>query len=67
MFGKKTQSHEFCGVCGVSVDIKKWIDDGDEEFDRYPVNLRCFEGVEWEGIKVEKGDGKNFGEKYVVE
>jgi hypothetical protein len=31
-----------------------------------PVNLRCFEGVEWEGIKIQRSDFKDDGLKYEV-
>jgi hypothetical protein len=31
-----------------------------------PVNLRCFEGVEWEGIKVKRSDFRDDGLRYEV-
>jgi hypothetical protein len=31
-----------------------------------PINLRCFEGVEWDKIEVKKGNYKDFGVKYEV-
>ena len=59
--------HKFCPVCGVSLYIhkrnnipaaewKKWKGDASpKEWNAtVPVNLRCFEGVEWEELR-EKG------------
>jgi len=31
-----------------------------------PVNLRCFEGVEWEEIEVKRGNWKDVGVPYEV-
>lgn len=31
-----------------------------------PVNLRCFEGVEWDDVQVRRGDWKNYGKLYAV-
>lgn len=79
-FGRGFQEHKFCGTCGVPVYIKKlevtdeqWAKDGDESTTKEDwmleraVNLRCFEGVEWDKIKVTKVNGKDVGEAYVVE
>ena len=71
------QSHEFCPTCGVSIYIRK-LDVTPEHFAKYskkdqkaweeilPVNLRCFEGVEWDKIEVKKGDFKAVEPKYEV-
>jgi hypothetical protein len=31
-----------------------------------PVNLRCFEGVEWEGVQVKRSDFRDDGLRYKV-
>ena len=31
-----------------------------------PVNLRCFDGLEWDEVKVKKGECKSLGGEYVV-
>jgi hypothetical protein len=31
-----------------------------------PVNLRCFQDVEWDEIEVKRGDYKSIGIEYVV-
>ncbi|KUJ17179.1 uncharacterized protein LY89DRAFT_685108 [Mollisia scopiformis] len=80
VFGRGFQSHEFCGICGVSVYIKK-LDVSDEAWEKEsgkgrskevwkgicPVNLRCFDCVEWDAIQVKKGYYKDVGREYVVE
>jgi hypothetical protein len=50
------------------VDGKRMGDIEDQEtWERVvPVNLRCFEGVEWEGIKIKRSDFKDDGLKYEV-
>jgi hypothetical protein len=66
-FGRNLNEHKFCSTCGISVYIrkkehipeeqwKKWKGDASQESWRSttPVNLRCFEGVEWEALR-EKG------------
>ncbi|KAE8452685.1 hypothetical protein EG329_013944 [Mollisiaceae sp. DMI_Dod_QoI] len=74
IFGRRFQSHEFCSTCGVSIYIKKldvtdemWAKNATkkskEEWKKVcPINLRCFEGVEWEKIEVKKGYYKEVGE-----
>jgi len=65
-FGRNFVEHKFCSICGVSVYIhkkehipeeqwKKWKGDASQETWRgtTPVNLRCFEGVEWEELRKE--------------
>jgi len=63
-FGRCFQSHEFCRICGVSVYIRR-LNIEKKEWEKYfgksksldewkkrcPLNLRCFEGVEWEEVK----------------
>ena len=77
IFGRAIQSHEFCPVCGVSIYIRK-LSVTPEHFAKYgkkdqkaweqvlPVNLRCFEEVEWDGIVVKKGGLKDAEPKYEV-
>lgn len=71
IFGPKFQEHTFCDICGVSLYLKQIP--GAVDFDKYPewegklpVNLRCFEGVEWEEVEVKRGDWRNQGIEYVV-
>lgn len=78
-FGRAMQSHEFCPICGVSVYIRK-LSISPEHYAKYsgpqkdqkkwegimPINLRCFEGVEWDKIEVKKLNYKDFGVKYEV-
>lgn len=79
-FGRGFQEHKFCDTCGVHVYIKKlevtdeqWAKDGEETTTKEDwmleraVNLRCFEKVEWDEIKVTKVNGKDVGKEYVVE
>jgi hypothetical protein len=79
IFGRAMQSHEFCPVCGVSIYIRKlsvspeyfakWSKKGSDQkaWEQIsPVNLRCFEGVEWDEIEVKKGNFKESGTKYEV-
>jgi hypothetical protein len=71
MFGRKFQEHTFCGICGVSVWLKRIPGSVDTAKDpawekALPVNLRCFEGVEWDEIEVKRGDYKSVGIEYVV-
>lgn len=72
LFGRKFQEHTFCGICGVSVWLKRIpgsavdkskVPDWEKEI---PINLRCFEGVEWDEIEVKKGNWKSVGNEYVV-
>jgi len=78
-FGRSLQSHEFCPICGISIYIRKlsispeqfrkWRggDEDQKEWESWvPVNLRCFEGVEWGSIEVKKGDRKGIDPQYVV-
>jgi hypothetical protein len=78
-FGRAMQSHEFCPICGVSIYIRK-LSISPEHYAKYsgpqkdqkkwegimPINLRCFEGVEWDKIEVKKANVKDFGVKYEV-
>jgi hypothetical protein len=73
------QSHEFCPICGVSIYIRK-LSISPEHFAQHsgkgrsqkewegvlPVNLRLFEGIDWDKIVVKKGDFKDYGVKYEV-
>jgi len=63
-FGPKRFVHKFCPVCGVAVgtdDINNLRNQ-----DLTAVNLRCFEDVEWEDIRVWREDGKREEPKYTV-
>jgi hypothetical protein len=79
IFGRAMQSHEFCPVCGVSIYIRKlsittehfakWNKGGrdQKEWEQImPINLRCFEGVEWDKIQVKVGNWKDTEPKYEV-
>lgn len=69
MFGRRFQEHTFCGTCGVSVWLKRipGLPGNTEKWDAgLPVNLRCFDGVEWEEIEVKKGYWKDVGAEYTV-
>ncbi|KAE9363755.1 hypothetical protein N431DRAFT_497541 [Stipitochalara longipes BDJ] len=77
IFGRAMQSHEFCPICGVSIYIRR-LSVTPEHFAKYskrdqkawegymPINLRCFEGVEWDKIEVKKGDYKDVEPQYEV-
>jgi hypothetical protein len=79
IFGRAMQSHEFCPICGVSIYIRK-LSITPEHFAKWerhgrdqkaweqimPINLSCFEGVEWDKIVIKVGDGKNIESKYEV-
>jgi hypothetical protein len=78
-FGRGLQSHEFCPICGVSIYIRKlsvspehfakWITDGRDQKEwekRMPVNLRNFEGVEWDKMKIPVANNKDIEPKYEV-
>lgn len=71
-----------CSTCGVSVYCRKkenipadaWKKEkGEEKQEEWrshvPVNLRCFEGVEWEALRekgiIERGRWSQVGEPYV--
>ncbi|TVY82520.1 Centromere protein V [Lachnellula suecica] len=71
LFGRMFQEHTFCGICGVSVYLKRIPGSYDTanypDWERKtPVNLRCLEEVEWEKAEVKKGDWKTKGVEYVV-
>ena len=79
IFGRAMQSHEFCPICGVSIYIRKlsittehfakWNKGGrgQKEWEQImPINLRCFEGVEWDKIQVKVGNWKDIEPKYEV-
>jgi hypothetical protein len=69
-FGRKFQQHTFCPICGVAIALQKNRHLDPELFKKeapagadqkqweeiLPVNLRCFEGVEWDRVKVENRD-----------
>jgi hypothetical protein len=78
-FGRALQSHEFCPICGVSIYIRKlsvspehfakWITDGRDQKEwekQMPVNLRNFEGVEWDKMKIPVANNKDIEPKYEV-
>ncbi|KAH8655979.1 Mss4-like protein [Tricladium varicosporioides] len=81
-FGNKNYKHNFCPICGVNTSLQKIPVDAEqfkinapgfdqEDFmSKYPINLRCFDGVEWEGEnKVEVmtwAGGKKWKGEYVV-
>ena len=77
-FGRKFQTHDFCSTCGVAIRLKKldvgeerWkaehptVDYAKEHLNSMPLNLRIFEGVEWEDIKIPRGNWSKRGPKYV--
>jgi hypothetical protein len=83
VFGPKFNEHKFCNNCGVSVYIHKNEHIPEDEWKKrvknttqeewremQPVNLRCFEGVEWEELRekglIERGDWSKVDPKYVV-
>jgi len=72
-------SHEFCSVCGVLVYLKKLkvpeevynkrfghVEDQKTWESVVPVNLRCFEGVEWDEIEIKRAEFRDHGLKYEV-
>ncbi len=76
-FSRAFQAHHFCSVCGVYIFIKRF-DIDKETWEREstpgfnyetwplprPVNLRCFERVEWDEIKIVNYSLKDKGPKY---
>jgi hypothetical protein len=50
-------------VCGVAVCVD---DTRNLEKKSLAVNLKCFEGVEWDDIKIFRADSKKLEPKYVV-
>jgi hypothetical protein len=73
------QSHEFCPICGVSMYIRKlsvtpehfakWIKDGRDQKEwekQMPVNLRNFEGVEWNKMNIPVANNEDIEPKYEV-
>lgn len=52
--------HSFCKTCGVSVCVQV------EGEDLMPINLRTMEGLDLEGLVVEKYDGQKLDPRYVV-
>jgi len=54
--------HTFCEDCGVSCMVRV-LEEGDAVC---PVNVRTFQGVELETLKVKRYDGWNKGRPYVV-
>jgi hypothetical protein len=75
-FGPKTQKHKFCSTCGTSIYIeriplaletfKKWHTSKYEGWlESQAVNLKLFEGVEWDAIEVKKAFWSQAEPKYV--
>jgi hypothetical protein len=77
-FGQKLQSHECCPNCAINVylkkhkfsatEFKKWEGDRDQKEweEECPVNLRCFNGVEWDKVKIGRESAENLEPTYVV-
>jgi hypothetical protein len=76
-FGRKFVSHDFCSKCGVAIQLRK-LDIGEirwkefhtkspyeRHFEELPINLRLFEGVDWDEMTVPRGNWSTVGEKYV--
>jgi hypothetical protein len=79
IFGRRLQSHEFCPICGIQIRIRKlsvsseefnkWYKDGRDQKEwesKMPVNLRCFEDVEWDQIEIKRGYFKDIDPQYEV-
>lgn len=62
-FAQKIYIHKFCPVCGVSVSVD---DTSDPAKILMAVNLKCFEDVEWDDIKIFRADLKKLEPQYVV-
>ena len=56
-FGTRVAAHFFCPVCGVSAFYLPRSDP-----DRIDVNLRCVDGVDVDGLPVERFDGQRWEE-----
>ncbi|TGO77074.1 hypothetical protein BELL_0124g00120 [Botrytis elliptica] len=80
-FGQGYNIFRFCSTCGVTVDIEKdmaavsrspktWELLTPAQRERWPtihsINLRCFEGVEWDDINIYKANTKAIDPQYVV-
>ena len=66
-FGKKMVRHLFCGTCGVSVGATP-KDELKAQFPIRPINVRSMNDVDFDKLKVKKGDGWNTMEpQYVVD
>lgn len=76
-FARKFQSHDFCPVCGIAIWLRK-LDVSEERWaaehpdypysdflQKLPVNLRLFEGVEWDEIEIPNGNWSQRPPKYV--
>lgn len=59
-FAMKQFEHKFCPLCGVAVGVDDTVEN------MKAVNLRCFEGVEWDDIETYKHKGNDFEPLYVV-
>jgi hypothetical protein len=76
-FGRKFVSHEFCTTCGVAIwlnkqDVgeEKWKQehpnvDYTQHFKYVPVNMRVFHDVDYDALKVPRGNWSTRGPKYV--
>ena len=55
-FNKHVIHHLFCNVCGIKSFARGVGRDGSEQF---AVNVRCLDGVDVEGLNVQKFDGRS--------
>lgn len=55
-FGTMTAGHSFCTTCGVSVINQR----AGEKVTIQPVNVRLLNGVDLDGFKIKKVDGRSY-------
>ncbi|KAJ8059275.1 hypothetical protein OCU04_012240 [Sclerotinia nivalis] len=80
-FGQGYNLFRFCSTCGITVDVDKdmsamakspktwesWTPAQRERWPNiHPVNLRCFEGIEWDDINIYKANSRATNPQYVV-
>ncbi|ESZ89779.1 hypothetical protein SBOR_9839 [Sclerotinia borealis F-4128] len=80
-FGQSYNKFQFCSTCGITVIVDKnvsavskspktwdaWTPAQQERWlNILPVNLRCFEGVEWDTINIYKANSRATDPQYVV-
>jgi hypothetical protein len=52
LFGKKTNPHYFCPICGSGV-----LEDGTDIVSQFGVNVRCVDGVDLDKLTYRDADG----------
>ncbi|KAM0136215.1 hypothetical protein ACHAPC_008533 [Botrytis cinerea] len=80
-FGQSYNIFRFCSTCGITVDVEKdmnavskspktWESLTPAQRERWPtihsINLRCFEGIEWDDISIYKANTRAIDPQYVV-